>query len=151
MKKNKPEQKSEIIKEYIPEWYQIQLKQYPNAIKDIIYFEDLPPSKTELMNNGYPNIKLSQKQNYSPTARKIISIAKKNDGLLGGYMIPVESGRDDARITIETLYLPVSDKKAEKIKEKLCKIDKKGNNHCPDEFSKEKHKDGKEYYRYWWD
>jgi hypothetical protein len=130
----------EKIKElfkYMPEW-QIA-SDYGVKLKEFFHIANVPVEVIELMLTGAPYIDPEGAQNSSPTVRELVALAKEHPGsTLGGYVIPVDSGRDDARISLDTIYLKVPGKTATKLKRALK----------PDEYAY--YKDIKSY-RFWWD
>ncbi|MCP6727083.1 MAG: hypothetical protein KJI69_03605 [Patescibacteria group bacterium] len=112
---------------------------YPLGIKsDYGTFERLPTKIAEKLLTGYPNIAPKDTQNYSPTAKKLVTLAKKYKGTVGGYFINEDDERrDDQRITLESIYLKTTKEQAEKLRDKIH----------PDEFHQEE--DGT--WRFWWD
>lgn len=86
---------------------------------------------------GWPNVDPKGTQNFSPTMKEMVRIAKKYNGKLHGYVVPVESGRDDARITFEGFYIKADPRTALEV----------SNSTRPDEFDEIK----KNIWRFWWD
>lgn len=100
-----------------------------------VSFEKAPVNLIKKLMNGEPNINPYGRQNESPTAKRMVEIAEDLNGKLGGYIVPVQSGRPDCRIQLTTLYIP-DEADARMLEE----------SHIPDDFSE----DGK-YWRLWWD
>lgn len=120
-----PEQKLEL------------LKSYGEYNKDDFFLSHVPPETAEQLLIGWPNVEPKERQNSSPTMKTMVELAKQYNGTLGGYCIPVESGRSDARISFDTLFLKISREDATKLRRSLK----------PNEFDLKK--DGT--YRFWWD
>jgi hypothetical protein len=78
----------------------------------------------------------NDRQNESPTVRRMLDMVKRYDGNLFGYVIPVESGRPDARISFDGFIINVDEQTANRLKNTLH----------PDEFSREP-----SGWRFWWD
>jgi len=68
---------------------------------------------------------------------RLQEIAKKYNGKLHGYVVPVESGREDARISFEGFYIKTDPRTAIEV----------SNSTRPDEFDEIK----TNYWRFWWD
>ena len=85
----------------------------------------------------WPNVDPYSTHNLSPMMTEMVRIAKQYNGKLHGYVVPVESGRDDARITFEGFYIKADPRTAIKI----------SNETRPDEFAEIK----TNYWRFWWD
>jgi hypothetical protein len=100
-------------------------------------FEDLPAKEAKRLLTGWPNVDPKDRQNYSPTMEKMVEIADRYDGTLEGYVITVESGRDDARITFDGFTITADESKARALAKELK----------PDEFVKV----GRKKWRFWWD
>jgi len=101
-------------------------------------FDHLTVDVAESLMTGEPNINPKDNQNNSPKAKELVELAKKHNGTLGGYYInSSDTTRDDARITLESIFLKMTKGEAEKLREKIF----------PDEFDKQK--DGT--WRFWWD
>lgn len=103
--------------------------------------ENIPPTLAKKILTGQTNINPKDRQNNSPTMGTLVSLAMKYHGFVGGYVIPVASKRDDARIILDTLYIPVA---------LGIIINKLKNKTNPDEFDEVMIK-GKTYMRFWWD
>ena len=84
-----------------------------------ISFEGLSGDIAKQLLSGRPNADPEDKQNYSPTMREMVDLALKYEGTLEGYIITVESGREDARITFDGFTIKTSKKEALKLKTKL--------------------------------
>ncbi len=101
-------------------------------------FDHLPVDVAESLMTGNPNIDPNDTQNDSPKAKELVELAKKHNGTLGGYYINAnDEGRDDHRITIESIFLKIGKKDAEALAKKIF----------PDEFDKQSNG----IWRYWWD
>lgn len=127
---------AELMKKYIPEWQMKNIRENPNRIYGFWYVENVPPSVAEKLFKGKPRLDPMGTQNYSPTMRRMVSLAEQYNGTLSGYVIPLESGRSDARITFDGFVLKGSDEQMKNLKRTLR----------PDEF--DKINGG---YRFWWD
>ncbi len=100
-------------------------------------FENLPVKTAEKLMTGFPNVDPKDVQNNSPTMIQMLKLAKENNGKIGGYIIPVDTNRDDSRITFTSVELRLDKQKAEQLRDKSS----------PDEFDKI----GKDTFRFWWD
>lgn len=120
-------QKKDIIKKY-KRW---------GKLKNFYNIEKVPPGIASKLMTGHPNINPDETQNDSPTMRDMVKIAKQYKGTLGGYVVPVESGRDDARITFDEFT----------IKAPLRTVIRLQNDLYPNECDEVK----KGYWRFWWD
>lgn len=130
-------QKKDLVKPYFSKW-----QEKKDLKSRLWYFRGMPPKKAKKLLTGWPNVEPSERHNFSPKMEMMVRLAKKKNGLLGGYIIPVETGRDDARIQFTSLLIPMSED-IEMIK----------NLSEPDEFEKNldiPNLKGK-YYRLWWD
>jgi len=127
-------------------------------------FDDLPPEKAEALMIGWPNINAKDTQNNSPEAREMVAIAKTHNGVLTGYVIPVASERDDARITLDGFTIKASKAEAWKIYKRFearkesgvhSWRDEKGGLHSIRSHSDESPSDFVEVkpgvWRFWWD
>jgi len=118
-----------------PRWAKKYATKNPKET-DLTYFEHITPAEAKaLYNSKDTKLDPEEYQNNSPKAKLLIKIAEEENGRVGGYIVPKENGREDARITLETLYIP-DENKANQLKAR----------YKPDEFGKE----GK-YWRLWWD
>jgi hypothetical protein len=77
--------------------------------KNYFDIQGVPPSVAKSLMTGDPNVDPNDTQNNSPTMAEMVELAEKYNGTLFGYVIPVESGRDDARITFDGVVLPVEE------------------------------------------
>jgi len=69
-------------------------------------FKGLPPGEAVKIMDGEPLLDPEDCQNGSPTASELVCLAERYPGsTLSGYVIPVESGRDDSRVTIDGVRL----------------------------------------------
>jgi hypothetical protein len=101
------------------------------------YFEGLPPQVALDLAKADPKLMgLDDAQNMSPELKEMIEIATKYGGTLEGYAIPRESGREDARISIDGFTLPLKELEALRLQIELR----------ADEFGEDEGG-----YRYWWD
>jgi hypothetical protein len=116
-------------------YYDVSLD-YGGANNNYFHIKNVPPSVAKTWATGKLKVKLNERQNESPTMKEMIAIAEKYGGTLFGYVIPIESGREDARITFDGLILPVNSVIAQMLNKK----------YKPNEFDKQS--DG---YRFWWD
>ncbi len=112
-----------------------------NTKDDFYYITAVPATIAKKLLTGQPNINPDDGQNDSAPAKDLVSWAQKYHGFVGGFVIPVASKREDARIGLDTLYLPVAFKAA---------VTQLKNKTKPDEFS-EVTINGKKYMRFWWD
>jgi len=118
-------------------------------------FEKLPLSEARKMMTGDPNINPEDGQNSSPTAREMMEIAAKHNGTMEGYVIPVSTKRDDARISFDGFTIKASKEDAMKLQRELKarKHTEKWEgeeitwNEGPDEFNEVR----PGYWRFWWD
>lgn len=83
--------------------------------RDYFPFADVPPRKAKKMMTN-PN----NRQGKSPTAKKMIALAEKYSGALGGYRITSKCGRTDARTTFDEVTVQLPGKMPAEIK-KLTK------------------------------
>ena len=120
-------QKKDIIKKY-KTWG--KLNNYYSISK-------VPPGVASKLMTGFPNIDPNDTQNNSPMMKDMVKIAKKYKGTLGGYVIPVESGRDDARISFDEFTVKASMRVVMQLRSDVR----------PDECDEVK----KGYWRFWWD
>jgi len=104
--------------------------------KDVSYFERVPLEIAKELMTGYPNVNPEDRQNYSPTMKRMIEIVEKYGGTLDGYIVHVESGRWDARITFDAFTIRCSYKVAFELVNRLK----------PDDARKMK-----EGFYFWWD
>jgi hypothetical protein len=74
--------------------------------------------------------------------KNMIEIAAKHHGTLEGYVIPVETGRDDARISFDGMTLHLSRDEAQKLYDEF-----EHTQHHVNHFDEK----AKNTYRFWWD
>ena len=108
-----------------------------NNPKQLFYVKGVPPSLAKSLLRGWPLVRATDRQNESPTMRTMIALAEAHGGTLGGYVIPIESGRSDSRIAFDTLFIP-TESHARALKAK----------YQPDEFMEWGNPRG---WRLWWD
>ena len=123
----KIQQKKDIIKKY-KKW---------GKLRNFYNIDNVPVGVATKLMTGWPNVDPTSAQNLSPTMKEMVRIAKQYNGKLHGYVVPVESGRDDARISFEGFYIKADPRTAKKI----------SNDTRPDEFDEIK----TNYWRFWWD
>jgi hypothetical protein len=100
-------------------------------------FTNVTPEMAGLWMSTFPKyLDPEDVQNMSPTMKELVDLARGHGGTLGGYAIPPESGRSDARITFDEMVLPLDELQARRIQDVIR----------ADEF--EKVKGG---WRFWWD
>lgn len=137
-----------VLTKYLPSYWQSETSTYYR-------FENLPAGEGRRMMTGGPNISPEDYQNRSPSAKEMLSIASKYNGTLEGYVIPVATGRDDARISVDAFTIKASKEEALKLRKEL-----KSRKHTeewegekmtwteePDEFDEVR----PGYWRFWWD
>jgi hypothetical protein len=112
------------------------LKPYGEYRKDGFRISNVPPEVAEQLYGDWPNLDPEMSFNRSPTMKKLVEVAKQYNGTLEGDVFPVESGRDDARISFDAVYLKCSKEVAQRLRRNLK----------PDEFDLRKG-----VYRFWWD
>jgi hypothetical protein len=112
------------------------VKPYGTYRKDGFRISNMPPEVAEQLYGPWPNLDPEDSFNRSPKMRKLVELAKKHNGTLEGDVFPVESGRSDARIAIDAIYLKCSKEDAQRLRRNLR----------PDEFD---FRNG--VYRFWWD
>ena len=134
-------------------------QQKKNQVEEQLHhfrFQWLPPSKAKELMTGYPNIDPDSTQNNSPTQQQLINAAQLHNGYLEGYVIKVESEREDSRITCDGIALLLTEEEAQELQQeweadefnKQTLTQNIHNGHLPKTLVKE---EGKTYYRYWWD
>lgn len=101
------------------------------------HFQNMPPEVVKKLLSGWPNADKKDRQNRSPTLKKMLDLASRHNGSLSGYCIPVESGRSDARISFEEFTLHITKQEAMKLKRSLK----------PDNLTELE----KDTYSFWWD
>ncbi len=111
--------------------------QFNRVNRSFYRFENVPASTMRKIMNTSPLADPEDRQNNSPPMRVMINIASNHRGTLEGHVIPVESGRSDARITVEGFTLRTSELKALRL----------ANEFSPDEFDEIK----PGFWRFWWD
>lgn len=127
-------------------WVPWQEKTKANRL-NFFRIEKVPPDVVRKLMTGWPNVMKSDRQNFSPTVTTMVKLCEKYNGTLEGYVIPVESGRDDARISFDGFILNTTVTEAKKVRAMLSKADKRRVGHAPDEFSEVK----TGFWRFWWD
>jgi hypothetical protein len=129
---------------------------YKESDTDSYYrFQKLPVSEARKMSTGEPNLELEDNQNSSPSTREMFDMAAKHNGTMEGYVIPMASGRDDARISVDGFTIRASKEDAQKLQRELKnkKHTEKWEgeeitwNEGPDEFDEV----SPGYWRFWWD
>ena len=108
---------------------------HPQNKTEFFRVDDVPASVAEKAFLGEPKLNPNGRQNDSPTMRSLVKTALEHKATLEGYVIPQESGRDDARVTFDGIVIP----------KKAVAYQLKKTTH-PDEFGKVKGG-----YRLWWD
>jgi len=102
---------------------------------DFYYITNVPPEVAEeWIGIGFD---YDDQYNSAPTQGKLIGLAKKCNGKLSGFVIPIASGRDDSRIEFDGMILNIPKGVAVRWAEKLN----------PDEFH---YVIGKGW-SFWWD
>jgi hypothetical protein len=117
------------------ERYELEKGKVP---KDFFRIVNVPAFVAKKAFAGDPPLKPEDRQNESPTMKRLVEIAEKHNGKLEGYVIPKESGREDARVTFDGLTLYGDDGLLEAAKLKKATH--------PDEFNV-----STEGIRLWWD
>jgi len=112
-------------------------RQIAKGVSAFVSFDELNPDIGKQLLTGWPNVDPEDVQNNSPTMREMVDITLKHKGTLKGYLIPVETGRDDARIRFDGFTIKLSKKVALELKKKLK----------PNDFSELDQKT----FRFWWD
>ncbi len=108
-----------------------------HGFRGYVSFEGLSAKIGNELLMGWPNADPEGRQNDSPTMREMVDITLKYAGTLEGYIITVESGREDTRIQFDGFTIKIPKKEALEMKERL-----KPRNF--DEFDQET-------FRFWWD
>lgn len=123
-------QKSELLKPYIA---------YGLYNENFFNFKGLPVEIAKQLLSAWPNVDPKERQNRSPTHKKLVETAEQYNGTLNGYCIPTEAKpfRDDARISFDAIELKVDKPTAQRLKRNLK----------PDSFSEL----SEGVYRFWWD
>lgn len=109
---------------------------YKSANSEFFRVVGVPTEVAKTLYFASPPLTPNSRQNDSPKMSKMVKIAEKYNGVLEGYVIPIESKREDARVTFDGFIIKVDEKTALALK-KLLK---------PDEFSPQE-----KGYRFWWD
>ena len=105
--------------------------------RDYYRIKGVPPRVARAEMLKHPEvIDPNQTQNDSPEMFEMIEATWQYNGTLEGYVIPPESGRDDARVTFDGFTVPVNEYTAKRMRK----------DYHPDEFDKKP-----EGYRFWWD
>ena len=133
---------------YLPSYWKSDTSSYYR-------FNNLPVTDAKRAMTGEPNINPEDGQNSSPTAKEMVQMAAKHQGTMEGYVIPVATKRDDARISIDGFTIRASKEEAVKLRKEL-----KSRKHAeewegekitwtedPDEFDEVR----PGYWRFWWD
>ena len=107
-----------------------------DELQEYFNIENVPPDFAMSLSKGSPEFDLDSQQNDSPTMGDMIKIAKEHNGTLEGYVIPTESGRNDARVSFDGFTLAGKTRDMIALREELS----------PDEFQMVGSK-----YRFWWD
>ena len=137
-----------VLTDYLPSYWQSDTTSYYR-------FEKLPVVKARRMTTGDPNIDPEDGQNSSPSAKEMTDVASKHNGTMEGYVIPVATKRDDARISIDGFTIRASKEEAHKLRKELksrkhteeWEGEKITWNEAPDEFDEVR----PGYWRFWWD
>jgi hypothetical protein len=118
------------------------------ASTGMFHFEGLNAEEARKLMTGYPNIDGNGTHNFSPTAEELVEITEQYDGTLSGYVIPVGTGRTDARIVLNGFTISCSIRQMKELKKRLEKAD-----HAPDGVLLLKRDEGVKTprYRFWWD
>jgi len=101
-----------VLTGYLPSYWQSDTTSYYR-------FEKLPVVKARRITTGDPNINPEDGQNSSPPAKEMIEIASKHHGTMEGYVIPVATKRDDARISIDGFTIRATKEEAMKLRKDL--------------------------------
>jgi hypothetical protein len=137
------EKNVELLLPYYYAYGKETAEQKKKALKDYFHIEGVPLKIIEQLKGNKPEFDLKDAQNESPNHKEMISIIKKHKGsLLCGYVIPLTSGRDDARVSFDTIYLKTDELTARQLS--MTDVSQ------PDEFDEIEFK-GKKYFRLWWD
>lgn len=94
-------------------------RQIAEGVSAFVSFDGLNPQIGQQLLTGWPNVDPEDVQNDSPTMRKMVDIVLKYEGTLKGYLIPVETGRDDARIRFDGFTIKLPKRDALELNEKL--------------------------------
>ncbi len=101
-----------MLTDYLPSYWQSDTTSYYR-------FEKLPVLKARRMAKGEPNINPEDGQNRSPTAKEMIDLAAKHNGTMEGYVIPIATKRDDARISLDGFTIRATKEEAKKLQREL--------------------------------
>jgi len=137
-----------VLTDYLPSYWKSDTGSYYR-------FEKLPVSEARKMMTGEPNVDPEDNQNSSPTTKEMIDMAAKHNGTMEGYVIPVVTKRDDARISFDGFTIRASKQEAMKLQREVKKRKHtemwEGEeitwNEAPDEFDEVR----PGYWRFWWD
>jgi len=94
-------------------------RQIGRGVSEYVAFEGLNPQIGKELLTGWPNVDPEDVQNDSPTMHEMVDTALKYKGSLKGYVITVESEREDARIRFDGFTIKIPKKDALELKEKL--------------------------------
>jgi len=112
-------------------------KDSPKWRREIYWFSGISPATAKYYMERFPQfMNPDEGHNDSPVMREMIALAEKYNGTIGGYAIPPESGRDDRRVTFDSLVLPIDEATAKALQTQLK----------ADEFGTRGNG-----YRFWWD
>lgn len=105
---------------------------------DFFVFDNLPVKDAiETINQNVGIIDMKEGQGDSPDNFTMLRIVDLHHGVLEGYVVPPESGRDDARISFTGFTIPASRDNAERMRKM----------YRPDEFDETTPR----HFRFWWD
>jgi hypothetical protein len=107
------------------------------GVAKFVTFEGLSPQIGKELLTGWPNVDPEDVQNASPTMQEMVDITLKHKGTLKGYIIPVETEREDARIRFDGFTIKIPKKGALELKKKLK----------PKDFQE----CGQDTFWFWWD
>ena len=137
-----------VLTDYLPSYWKSDTNSYYR-------FNDLPVTDANRTMQGEPNVDPDDGQNSSPTSKEMVQMAGKHNGTLEGYVIPVATKRDDARISFDGFTIRATNEEAHKLRKEL-----KSKKHteewegekitwteAPDEFDEVR----PGYWRFWWD
>ena len=137
-----------VLTGYLPSYWKSDTSSYYR-------FNNLPVTDAKKTMTGEPNIDPEDGQNSSPTAKEMVQMAAKHRGTMEGYVIPVATKRDDARISFDGFTIRATKEEALKLRKEL-----KSKKHteewegekitwteAPDEFDEVR----PGYWRFWWD
>jgi hypothetical protein len=137
-----------VLIDYLPSYWKSDTTSYYR-------FEKLPVSEARKMVTGDPNVDPEDNQNSSPSSREIIELAARHNGTIEGYVIPVATQRDDARISLDGFTIRASKNDAMKLQRELKQRkhtemwegEETTWNEAPNEFDEVR----PGYWRFWWD